>query len=55
MDGCTCDAFCDSPCPVHANEEEKAAWDGGLGDLEGAYPDKPPPRSKLLAEEDEKP
>lgn len=38
MDECTCDVFCDSPCPEHATEKEKAAWNGGMGDLEGAYP-----------------
>lgn len=30
---CSCDEFCDSPCPVHATEAEKVAWNGGLGDL----------------------
>lgn len=30
---CTCDNFCDSPCPEHASAEEITKWDGGLGDL----------------------
>ena len=33
MPKCTCDDFCDSPCPEHATDEERAAWNGGLGDL----------------------
>lgn len=32
-ESCTCDAFCDSPCPRHATPEDIKAWDGGIGDL----------------------
>lgn len=30
---CSCDDFCDSPCPAHASLEDIVKWDGGLGDL----------------------
>jgi hypothetical protein len=34
VERCSCDDFCDSPCPVHATDAEKLAWRGGLGDLD---------------------
>lgn len=49
MDECTCDVFCDSPCPEHATEEAKAAWDGGMGDLSEDKPATPFSPAEVLA------
>jgi hypothetical protein len=49
---CTCDDFCDSPCPEHATEAEKVAWNGGLGDLHqtGTFIDQMKRRNQKEAE-----